>query len=102
MGMPFDLARDLNEFHSSLSFRLELLNTARKNLNTYLSQDLRIFDYIDPDENLLSRILHDLLDPDGPHGQGDVFLRKFLERIGHPELSREAYPSGKPIFRVFR
>lgn len=90
MNHSLDLVKSLTEFHASLSFRLELLNRARKSLNTYLSQDLRVFSYIAPDENMLSRILKDLLDPDGPHGQGEVFLVKFLERIGHPELSGEA------------
>src|SRR6266700_3710260 len=37
------------------------------------------------DETMHSQILGDLLDPDGTHGQGDVFLVPFLEELGIPE-----------------
>jgi len=32
--------------------------------------------------NLHSRFIHDLLNPKGLHGQGDIFLRLFLQQIG--------------------
>ncbi|PVZ81177.1 hypothetical protein C9426_31775 [Serratia sp. S1B] len=38
-----------------------------------------VFRYIYPDENGLSRILADLLDVKNVHGQGDLFLRRFLD-----------------------
>ena len=41
-----------------------------------------VFNLIDPDENKLSSILADLLDPRGSHGQGDVFLRLFFGQLG--------------------
>src|SRR4051794_32824876 len=41
-----------------------------------------VFSLIKPDENRLSDILADLLDPDGPHGQGNLFLRLLLEQLG--------------------
>lgn len=52
------------------------------------------FDYIRPDENPLSDILADLLNPNGHHGQGDRFLRHFLKRIGK---DRETWPRVKII-----
>lgn len=77
--------RDLREFHSTLALRLDLLDQARKSLNVYLSKDFNVFDYIEPDENGISQVVADLLDPKGPHGQSKVFLDSFLMAIGHSE-----------------
>jgi hypothetical protein len=52
--------------------RNELLHATRFN----------VFGYIRPDENRLSDILADLLDPHGTHGQGDAFLRLFGTELG--------------------
>src|SRR3712207_5367167 len=41
-----------------------------------------VFDFIKPNENALSDIVAELLDPQGSHGQGDVFLRAFLIEVG--------------------
>jgi hypothetical protein len=41
-----------------------------------------IFDYIRTDENGLSDILADLLNPRGNHSHGDLFLRQFLQVAG--------------------
>jgi hypothetical protein len=40
-----------------------------------------VFAFIEPDENRLSDILADLLDPRGSHGQGDGFLRLFADKL---------------------
>jgi len=45
-----------------------------------------IFNYLRDDEYGLSRCLADLLDPNGPHGQGTLFLDRFLVMIGMEEL----------------
>lgn len=39
-----------------------------------------VFDYINPDENRLSDIIADMLDPKGKHGQFDLFLRSMLRQ----------------------
>ena len=41
-----------------------------------------VFDYIRPDENRLSDILADLLDPLGVDAQGPLFVRRFFEHMG--------------------
>lgn len=43
-----------------------------------LGSRFNVFDVIRPNENRISDILRDLLDPHGMHGQGDRFLRAFL------------------------
>jgi len=40
-----------------------------------------VFDYIQPDENGLSDILADLLDPKGKRGQGNRFLHLFMQNL---------------------
>lgn len=40
------------------------------------------FQFISPNENGLSDIIAQFLDPDGRHGQRDVFLKSLLSRIG--------------------
>jgi hypothetical protein len=41
-----------------------------------------VFGLIRPDENRLSDILADLLDPRGTHGQGDLFLQLLMQKAG--------------------
>jgi hypothetical protein len=51
-------------------------------LDERLATGFNVFDLIKPDENKLSDVLADLLDPKGTHGQGDLFLRLFFEQLG--------------------
>ena len=53
-----------------------------------LASGFNVFDLICPDENRLSDVLKLLLDPRGGHGQGDLFLRLFLERIHAPQNAK--------------
>lgn len=46
------------------------------------ASDFNLVDLIEPDENRLSDVLADLLNPTGKHGQGDLFLRQFLKQLG--------------------
>lgn len=85
-----NLTVELNDFYSTLSLRLNLLEQARRSLNEFLSRDFNVFDYIEPVENTLSRVIADLLNPDGPHGQGSVFLNEFLALIDHAKLQSDA------------
>jgi PD-(D/E)XK nuclease superfamily len=70
------------------NFRL-LTMTVRetiRNADLYLSSDFNVFDYVSPDEVLLSRIITDLIHPEGKHGQGKLFLNQFLKLIGLTDL----------------
>lgn len=51
-----------------------------------------------------SVMLADLLDPNGSHGQGGLFLRAFLERIGLPEMAAKVTddPLGRRQWLVWR
>jgi len=72
---------DLQQFVQSLQYRIRLLAETRVHTDRLLATRHNVFGYIQPDENRLSDILRDLLNPTGPHGQGDTFLRQFIARL---------------------
>ncbi len=89
----FDTARDeldrdaddsgkcTNNYFASLQ---DELDRAREEIGRHRLQfapEFNVFDYIRPDENLLSDIFADLLNPNGAHGQRDCFLRLFIDRL---------------------
>jgi len=84
----------LDSFFHDIGYRLKIANDTKKRLDKRLASSFSLFPYIAPNENLISKIIRDLLDPNGNHGQGDIFLQKFLETIGKPEL----YESGDHSF----
>ncbi len=58
---------------------------AKQKYQAKLAPDFRLIDFLQRDENALSTYLSLLLDPVGRHGQGDVYLAKFLALL--PESS---------------
>src|ERR1051326_6217455 len=86
-GMPTNrdaLVSALTDFYDRLKPRLDRFHEEHKKLDIYEATRFNTFDYIDPDENKLSDIIHDLLDPAGNHGQGVTFLAAFLETAQAP------------------
>ena len=51
---------------------------AKQKYQAQLAPDFRLIDYLQRDENALSSYLGLLLDPRGRHGQGDLYLTRFL------------------------
>lgn len=86
----------LDEFYRDLGFRLELFAEVQKRLDVHLASRFNVFEYINPNENRITQIIANLLDPEGKHGQGMLFLNIFLETIEHPELRD---PSVRPRVR---
>jgi hypothetical protein len=68
----------LDALHQQMGFARELTQRTNK----YLAEKFSPFSYLDAAEPKLSSITADLLQPDGTHGQGDVFLRAFLRALG--------------------
>jgi len=90
------LVTALDEFYRTVATRIEQFQGERQAADLYEAAGFNVFGYIDPNENCLSDVIHDLLDPSGKHGQGRLFLDLFLEAIGlEPE-------SVHPPFRVKR
>lgn len=75
---------DLLHFSGNLQYRLKLLGQTRQHTDRLLATRFNVFDYIRANENRLSDVIRDLLDANGTHGQGDLFLREFLEALYGP------------------
>ena len=71
----------LQRFYSGLRTPLSLARKVREQANKFLAEDFSCFDYVDLYETKLSQITADLLRPEGTHGQGDLFLRSFLDTM---------------------
>ena len=66
---------------TNLSPRLEGARKVERELDQQLARRFNVFDYLRPGEQQLSKLIADMLDPKGRHGQGDVFLRRLLELL---------------------
>ena len=71
----------LESFCNELAPRLETARVLDQELDRQLAPKFNVLDYLKTDELGLSRIIADLLDPKGSHGQGVLFLRAFLEKL---------------------
>ena len=78
-------------FFAELAPRLDTARALETELDRHLARRFNVFDYVKTDELGISHILRDLLDPQGPHGQGTMFLERFVEGLGEqvfrPDLS---------------
>lgn len=92
------MVRELEHFFRGLDVRLKILRKHQREFDRYLASDLNIFSLLGADENRLSDVLADLLDPAGTHGQGRLFLVAF---IGHFDLADWKYPFSDDV-RVHR
>lgn len=81
-----DYLQRVNDFYSVLKAKLQNYRDAKQRLDPFFSTDFNVFNLFDPNENRLSEIIADLLDPSGSHGQQHKFLDAFLQIIERPEL----------------
>lgn len=72
---------DVHEFFFDMGSRLESAEAEQRQIDQKLATRFNVFHLIEPDENKLSDLLADLLDPEGSHGQGEQFLRLFFEKL---------------------
>ena len=75
-----------------LTPHLHAARAVDRELNRHLARRFNVFRYLRDDELGLSRIIADLLDPEGEHGQGATYLRAMLELL---EVSLEAPDFGR-------
>jgi hypothetical protein len=74
-------------FDDSNNF-LEIHNHYQKEIERYTSINFNLFKFIYVDENKISEIIVDILNPNGEHGQGNLFLNVFLEILGIPKKDK--------------
>ena len=80
--------RELVSLFQPLILSYQLASTIEEQANEFLASDFNIVGIFSPEENTISDILASLLHPRGKHGQGRVFLLKFLEVL-REKLGRE-------------
>lgn len=71
----------LERFFVALGPRLETARTLESELDRQLARRFNVFDYLRTDELGLSRMIGDLLNPAGSHGQGAAFLQCLVDRL---------------------
>lgn len=69
-------------FLNNLWFRFSIVTKAKKETDIFLASDFNVFNYIRPDELILSWLISDLLNVSGNHGQQGLFLSAFLNALG--------------------
>ena len=69
----------LEEFFRDLKFRYRIVKITKEQVDRYLASDFNLVALTHPEETDISRFIALLLEPKGTHGQGDVFLQKFVE-----------------------
>lgn len=73
--------RECTRFLSELTPRLRAARKAERERERHLAPRFNVFRYLREDELGLSRIIADLLDPTGAHGQGTSFLEAMLDAL---------------------
>ena len=79
--------REYQWFFDSLTPRLETARVLERELDVKLAHRFNVFDYLKSksgpqvNEATLSRVIADLLDPSGSHGQGTLFLECLLRGL---------------------
>lgn len=76
--------RELQRFLAAVDHRVQLAETRQQRIDKLRATGFNVFDFIEPDGNKLSDILADLLDPNGRHGQGPIFLQLLFSKLGLP------------------
>ena len=79
---PEESHNDLERFFLELAPRLETARVLDRELDRQLARRFNVLDYLRTDELGLSRVVADLLNPEGNHGQGAVFLQLLLDKLG--------------------
>jgi hypothetical protein len=71
----------LDKFFKNALFEYKLYKKIKKEIDKYLSTDFNFIELISPDENKISDLLKILLEPNGIHGQGEMFFKLFVEKL---------------------
>ena len=73
--------QELERFFAEVAPRLDTAQTLDDELDRQLARRFNVFRYLRTDEMGFSRMIKDLLDPAGDHGQGAAFLRLLTEKL---------------------
>jgi hypothetical protein len=73
--------RKLSHFFEPLVLKYRVAREIKKQTDKFLASDFNLVGIMNPDEGKISDIIAEFLKPDGKHGQGGIFLEKFLEML---------------------
>ena len=80
-----------------LTPHLHAARAVERELDRHLARRFNVFRYLRDDELGLSRIIADLLDPTGEHGQGTIFLEAMMELLGVSPEAGDSVQSGRDV-----
>ncbi|MCY4574744.1 MAG: PD-(D/E)XK nuclease family protein [Gemmatimonadetes bacterium] len=80
-----------------LTPHLHAARAVERELDRHLDRRFNVFRYLRDDELGLSRIVADLLDPTGEHGQGTIFLEAMLELLGVAPEAGDSVRFGRDV-----
>lgn len=84
--MRIDVTAGLSSFLADFSLDVPKLDAMRQGIELYGATRFSPFAIFSPDENTLSRVIAELFDPKGSHGQGFLFVNALLQELGYPRL----------------
>jgi hypothetical protein len=87
-ALPAATVSELESFFSQAGEVIDQAEARQREIDRGQATRFNILRMFEPDENKISDILADLLDPRGTHGQGDRFLRVLLEQLQPDLVSR--------------
>ena len=76
----------LSSFLADFSLDMPKLDAMRQGIELYGATRFSPFAIFSPDENTLSRVIAELFDPKGSHGQGLLFVNALLQELGYARL----------------
>lgn len=82
MNQLSNVQAPVRELLDAVWFSFRSLQEAKKKYANQLAPDFSLVDHLRNDEMALSRYLALLLDTQGSHAQGDLFLRHFVKEMG--------------------
>ena len=84
--------KSLKTFFYKANFEYKLYKKVKREVDKYLSTDFNLIGIFQPDENKISDLIVNLLEPKGKHGQEDKFLNLFLEHL------KKIWKKGKDLY----
>ncbi len=73
-----EFEKNLNSYFNDVIFQAKIYKEYQEKLAEQTSFEFNVFNYISLDENQISQIITDILQPIGKHGQKNIFLTNFL------------------------
>jgi len=77
-----DLENQIDDLLNAVTLKLPELDAETRGIQLFGAPGLNIFSMLNADERRIARVIADLLNPKGCHGQGHLFLDLFMRAVG--------------------